>query len=104
MLEGAAGRNSSWPKELVAERRNKGLCGRLWARGAVREVARKRGYVREVAGEGVCAGVVCVVCVLHLLPFCIGTGCWGVLGCAGFFIFLYVRDSVLGFHVFFFYA
>ena len=28
----------------------------------------------------------------------------GVLGCAGFFIFLCVRDGVLGFHAFFFSA
>ena len=36
---------------------------------------RARAHVREVAGEGVYAGIVCSVCVLHLLPFCVGTGC-----------------------------
>ena len=60
--------------------------------GAVQEVARERGCVREVAGKsacsggsgrGVCGGVLHVVCVLHRLPFRVGTGCWGVLGCAG---------------------
>ena len=60
--------------------------------GAVQEVARERGCVREVAGKsacsegsgrGVCAGVLHVVCVLHRLPFCVGTGYWGVLGCWG---------------------
>ena len=34
---------------------------------------------------------------LHL-TFCVGTGCWGVLG---FFILFCVRDGVLGFLVFF---
>ena len=47
-----------------------GLSGRL----------RARAHVREVVGKGVCAGIVSSVCVLHLLPFCVGTGCWGVLG------------------------
>ena len=71
--------------------------------GAVQEVARKRGCMREVAGKsacsggsgrGVCAGVLHVVCVLHRLPFCIGMGCWGVLVCWG----------VLGFHVLVFFC
>ena len=46
----------------------------------MREVAGKSAYSGG-SGRGVCAGVLHVVCVLHRLPFCVGTGCWGVMGC-----------------------
>ena len=97
-----------------------GLSGRLRARGAVREVARergcvrecarKRGCVREVAGESVCSGGcgrggVCGDCFQCLRSSSSSFLCRdGVLGCAGFFIFLCVRDGVLGFHLFFFFC
>ena len=98
-------RNSSWPKELVAQHRNEGLSGRLWARGAMWEVAYKRGCVREVAGESACSGGcgrggVCGGCLRCLRCLCSSSSSFlcrdGVLGCAGFFIFLCVRDGVLG--------
>ena len=101
-------RNRSWLKELVAQRHNEGLSGRLWARGAMWEVARERGCVREVAGERACSGGcgrggVCGGCLRCLRSSSSSFLCRdGVLGYAGFFIFLCVRDGVLGFHAFFF--
>ena len=101
-------RNSSWPKELVAQHRKEGLSGRLRARGAVREVARERGcaggYTREGVYAGGCGrGGVCGGCLCCLRSSSSSFLCRdGVLGCAGFFIFLCVRDGVLGFHAFFF--
>ena len=86
----------------------KGLSGRLQARGAVQEVAHERGCMREVAGESACSGGcgrggVCGDCLQCLRSSFSSFLCRdGVLGCAGFFIFLCVRDAVLGFHVFFF--
>ena len=64
------------------------MCGRL----------RARARVREVAGKGVCAGVVCVVSSSYFL--CRDR----VLGVLGFFILFCVRDGVLGFLIFFFCA
>ena len=64
--------------------------------------------MREVAGESVCSGGcgrggVCGGC-LRCLRSSSSSFLYrnGVLGCAGFFIFLCVRDDVLGFHSFFF--
>ena len=64
------------------------MCGRL----------RAKAHVWEVVGEGVCAGVVCVVSSSYFL--CRD----GVLGCAGVLHLFCLRDGVLGFFVFFFCA
>ena len=85
-----------------------GLSGRLRVRGAVQKCARERGCVREVAGESACLGGcwlggVCGDCFQCLRSSSSSFLCRdGVLGCVGFFIFLCVRDGVLGFHFFFF--
>ena len=87
-----------------------GLSGRLRARGAMREVVRERGCVREIADESACSGGcgrggVCRDCLQCLRSSSSSFLCRdGVLGCAWFFIFLCVRDAVLGFHIFFFCA
>ena len=55
--------------------------------------------VREVAGEGVCAGVVCVVSSSYFL--CRD----GVLGCAGILHLILCAERCAGvFRFFFFYA
>ena len=87
-----------------------GLSRRLRARGAVRDVVRKRECVREVAGESACSGGCgqggvygdCLQCLRSSSSSFLCRD--GVLGCVGFFIFLCVWDAVLGFHVFFFCA
>ena len=107
MLEGAAGRNSSWPKEGGNQRgcRNEGLSGRLRARGAVWEVARERGCVREVAGESACSGgcrrggVCGVVCVVSSSYFLCRDG---VLGCAGVLHLILCAGRCAGVFRFFF--
>ena len=101
MFEGAAGRNSSWPKEGGNQRgrRNERLCGRLRARGVVREVVGERGCAGGCGRGGVCGG--CLRC-LHSLSYFLCRD--GVPGCAGVLHLTLYAGRCVGVSRFFFSA